>query len=72
MSKTCGKCGGAMTVGVMVDHSHGGAYPERWQKGEAIVSKWWGLRQDKKAQLDVETWRCTRCGFLESYATKAP
>ena len=72
MSKTCGKCGGAMAIGVIVDHSHGKSYPERWQKDEASVSKWWGLREDRKAQLDVETWRCSRCGFLESYAPDAP
>ena len=71
MSKACGKCGGTMTVGVIVDHTSRAAYPERWQKGEPSVSKWWGLRQDTKAQLDVETWRCTLCGFLESYATEA-
>ena len=33
MNKTCGKCGGTMTVGVVVDHSHGKSYTERWQKG---------------------------------------
>ena len=68
MSKTCGKCGGAMEIGVVVDHGYGTNYPERWQKGEAKVSFWWGLRENRKAQLDVETWRCDRCGFLESYA----
>ena len=72
MSKACGKCGGTMTVGVIVDQTSRAAFPDRWQKGEPSVSKWWGLRQDKKAQLDVETWRCTRCGFLESYATEVP
>lgn len=72
MSKTCGKCGGTMAVGVIVDHSHGKSYPERWQKGEASVSKWWGLREDRRAQLDVQTWRCSRCGFLESYAPDVP
>lgn len=71
MSKTCGKCGGTMAIGVIVDHSHGTNYPETWQKGAASVSKWWGLRLDKKAQLAVETWRCNRCGFLESYAPDA-
>ncbi|MDB5677093.1 MAG: hypothetical protein JWM94_95 [Sphingomonas bacterium] len=72
MSKECAKCGGTMTVGVIVGRNHGSSYPERWQKGEAIVSKWWGLREDRKAQLDVETWRCTRCGYLESYAVEKP
>jgi hypothetical protein len=61
-----------MTVGVIVDHGHGQSTPERWQEGEAIVSKWWGLRVDKKALLDVETWRCTKCGYLESYAAEKP
>lgn len=72
MNKTCGKCGGTMAVGVIIGRSHGASYPERWQKGEASVSKWWGLREDRKAQLDVQTWRCGRCGFLESYAPDVP
>lgn len=61
-----------MAVGVIVDHSHGSSFPARWQRGAAVVSKWWGLRQDRKAQLDVQTWRCNRCGFLESYAPDQP
>jgi predicted nucleic-acid-binding Zn-ribbon protein len=72
VSKECAKCGGTMTVGVIVDHGHGQSTPERGQEGEAIVSKWWGLRVDKKALLDVETWRCTKCGYLESYAADKP
>jgi ribosomal protein S27AE len=71
MGKTCGKCGGTMAMGVVVDHSHGKSYPEQWQKGEANVSWLWGLRLDNKALLNVQTWRCNRCGFLESYAPDA-
>ncbi len=72
MTKTCAKCGGSMTIGVIVDHGYGQSFPERWQEGKPTVSKWWGLREDKEAQLDVETWRCANCGYLESYAVQAP
>ncbi len=68
MGRECGKCGGQMTAGVVVDHGYGRNYPERWQPGEPTMSFWTGLHEDKKAQMDVETWRCDRCGFLESYA----
>lgn len=51
MSKQCAKCGDMMTVGVIVDRGYGQNYPERWQKGEPTVSKWWGLPEDKKPQL---------------------
>ena len=68
MDRSCGKCGGAMSLGVIVDHGYGSNFPERWQPGEARVSWFGGLKEHKKQQIDVETYRCDRCGFLESYA----
>jgi predicted nucleic-acid-binding Zn-ribbon protein len=68
MTKACPKCEGKMSTGIIVDQTYGGALPEQWQPGEAQKSFWTGLKQDKKAQLQVTTWRCERCGYLESYA----
>ena len=68
MTKVCGKCEGSMSIGVVVDHGYGTNYPERWQRGEAKMSWFGSLKESRKAQLDVETWRCDQCGYLESYA----
>lgn len=67
-NKNCPKCDGNMSVGVLIDQTYGGAQAEKWQPGEATASFWTGLKQDKKTQLQVATWRCDKCGYLESYA----
>ena len=67
--RACPKCQGRMTEGFIVDSGdYGTASVSTWQGGEPKKSFWTGLKQDKKAQLQVTTWRCDRCGFLENYA----
>ena len=69
--RACPKCQGRMTEGFIVDSGdYGTASVSTWQGGEPKKSFWTGLRQDKKAQLQVTTWRCDRCGFLENYALR--
>lgn len=67
-SKDCPKCGGAMIAGYVVDHTHGGANVAQWVEGAPDKSFWVGLKLRGKPRLDIATWRCRRCGFLESYA----
>jgi ribosomal protein S27AE len=67
-SKTCPKCGGAMVDGYIADHTHGGAAVAAWREGEPKKSIWVGLKLGKTAPIEISTWRCKRCGFLESYA----
>ena len=70
--RACPKCQGRMTEGFIVDSGdYGTASVSTWQGGEPKKSFWTGLKQDKKAQLQVTTWRCDRCGFLENYALRA-
>jgi len=40
----------------------------QWVEGEPVKSFWTGLTLKGRAKLAVETWRCGRCGFRESYA----
>ena len=40
----------------------------KWIAGEAESSIWTGLKTRGKDKLDVTTYRCRRCGYLESYA----
>ena len=65
----CPKCGGSMTEGFIVDHGdYGTAHVSTFQSGQPRKSFWTGLKQNKADQVAVTTFRCGRCGFLESYA----
>ena len=67
-STDCPKCQGKTTGGVIVDNGHRAATVSQWQPGPAIMSRWLGLKIRKKELIPTVTYRCTRCGFLESYA----
>ena len=57
-----------METGFIVDEGHGTRTVARWYRGEPVRSMWVGLKVRKKEAIDVSTYRCTRCGYLESYA----
>lgn len=67
-TKHCPKCEGAMVDGFVVDKTHGGAAVETWVEGPPQKSIWVGLKLRGTTPLEITTWRCKRCGFLESYA----
>ncbi len=68
MRKDCAKCGASMTEGFVLDAgSEGGGKVSRWIEGPP-EKRWWGFRLRGKKQIDVQTYRCNRCGYLESYA----
>jgi hypothetical protein len=57
-----------MAQGFVFDRdSSGGNKVSRWIEG-APEKHWYGLKIRDKRQIEVATYRCTRCGFLESYA----
>lgn len=58
-----------MEVGVLLDKGHVDSLntPE-WLEGEPERSFWSGIKTKGKERLPVRTHRCTRCGYLESYA----
>ena len=68
MSLQCPKCHSSMEEGFIVDHAHHneGMVPE-WVEG-APDERWWGLKTGGKENIQVVTFRCARCGYLESYA----
>lgn len=59
-----------MSEGFVVDQGYGAAHVSTWQAGEPKKSIWVGLKQSKANQIEVSSFRCQRCGFLESYAFK--
>ncbi len=67
MSKSCPKCGGRMEQGFVPEAKDASTRVEMWVEG-APQKKWWGISFHGRRRLEIETWRCGRCGYLESYA----
>jgi ribosomal protein S27AE len=70
--KQCPKCGGSMEEGFVLDRSHGGVAVASWVERPPETSLWTGIKLGGRTQSRIATWRCGRCGFLESYATGEP
>ncbi len=64
----CGKCGGEMERGFMVDNTYAGVARPQWAEGEIDYSVWMGVKMGKRERFTVNTYRCSKCGYLESYA----
>ena len=67
-SLTCIRCQGTMEPGYIVDEGYGKRTVANWIAGAPERSIWTGLKTRGKDKLDVTTYRCRRCGYLESYA----
>ena len=66
---TCPRCRGSMERGFVADKAHY-SVPEtqKWVEGPPERSFWTGLKMKDRDVLPVATYRCERCGYLESYA----
>jgi hypothetical protein len=64
----CPKCHAEMEAGFLVDHSYDTAKASEWIEGPAEASFWTGVKLRGKERRPIHTYRCVRCGFLESYA----
>jgi hypothetical protein len=73
LSLNCPKCKGLMVEGFIADFGNGGnATVSHWMEGP-VERTWLGsARIDRDLLLDIATYRCTGCGFLESYANPKP
>jgi hypothetical protein len=67
-SLSCPRCSGSMESGYILDEGYGTRTVAKWVAGEAVRSIWTGLKLRGKTRHDVVTYRCKRCGYLESYA----
>ena len=56
-----------MEQGYVLDEGYGNRTVGQWVAGEP-ERIWTGLKLRGKTKLDVTTYRCKRCGYLESYA----
>ena len=64
----CPKCQGSMVEGFVVDHTYGGHAVAAWAEGPPQKSFWVGVKVSEKETLEIRTYRCNRCGYLENYA----
>ena len=65
----CPRCRGEMRPGYVLDHgNHDARRVSTWVEGVPEKSFWLGLKTEDRAVLPVLTYRCARCGYLESYA----
>jgi hypothetical protein len=58
-----------MSEGYILDiNQAGGRSVAKWIEGAPEKGIFVGLKLGSRAKRDIQTWRCNRCGFLESYA----
>jgi len=61
-----------MEPGFLIDRGHLNALETaQWVEGEPEKSFWTGLKTKGRDRHPVTTYRCERCGYLESYADPA-
>ena len=65
---TCPKCQARMEEGYIVDETYGGRQVSTWIEGAPLRSFWTGVRRRGLREHMTQSWRCTACGFLETYA----
>jgi hypothetical protein len=60
--KACPKCGKDMECGMLLDRNYTSCRSQQWQGNCG------GDGDEFSTLFDVTTFKCTDCGFLESYA----
>ena len=64
----CSKCDSHMQQGVVVDMSYAGILRSMWVEDQAENSVIAGIPDHHKRKVNTITYRCSNCGFLDSYA----
>ena len=64
----CPKCNASMKEGVVLDHTQGQRAVTTWLEGPVEKSALFGVKVHGHKLLEVMSYRCTACGYLESYA----
>ena len=65
---SCSKCSGQMEEGLVVDLNYKGAIPSMWVEDQAREGAASGAVDTHKRKVKTITYRCSNCGFLDSYA----
>jgi hypothetical protein len=65
----CPKCNGEMKQGFILDHKdYASSVVAQWQPGAPLKSFWRGVQSKDGPHYEITAYRCTGCGYLESYA----
>ena len=64
----CGKCGADTLEGYIPDEDHNQYTPPIWVAGKPEFGIFGGAKIAGLETHTIRTFRCTKCGFLESYA----
>jgi hypothetical protein len=64
----CPKCQRAMQKGYLPDATYGGVVLGTWVEGEVETGFLGAIKLKGNARRTITTYRCTSCGYLESYA----
>ena len=67
-ARSCPKCQGRMAEGFIKVELYGTVKVSQWVEGPPEKSFWTGIKTHDKKQLAVKTYRCSACGYLESFA----
>jgi hypothetical protein len=57
-----------MAEGFVPEADYGMNHVTAWVEGAPEKSIWTGVKLRGKRRFAISTWRCERCGYLESYA----
>ena len=69
MPLKCLRCGGRMEEGYMLERAPNIELKvSEWVEGRPEKSFWVGLNLRHRNRLPIMTYRCEKCGWLESYA----
>jgi hypothetical protein len=61
----CLRCKSRMVAGLVIDMKS--LIPSRWIEGNP-ERNWLGLKLKNKPMVEIKTYRCPKCGYLESNA----
>lgn len=66
----CPKCNIQMQLGYILDSMYGNLVTttSKWSKGKPKKILTFALPSTEKKSIEIATYRCPECGYLESYA----
>lgn len=68
----CPKCQRSMEKGYVADLAYGVVMQSAWTPGEPVRRRFLGgIQWNRSGNVPIVTYRCTGCGYLESFAPPA-
>jgi len=67
-SRLCPKCNSQMEQGFVMDNTYGARVVSHWAAGPPQKSFWAGTKLPEEKLIPIGTFRCSSCGYLESFA----